>query len=125
MSDLKLKYIPILEGSTNYTAWARTTTTTLQAEDLWTHIEGVESDPLSLWAASHAPEIDAMSNATQRKAHREWWWNDVKARSILERRISPLVLNLLPQDMYTTSRAIWMLLKDYFAKTDVRAQFAL
>ena len=47
MANLKLNYIPLLEGTTNYAVWAWAMIRTLQAKDLWTHVEGVEDNPLS------------------------------------------------------------------------------
>jgi hypothetical protein len=125
MANLKLDYIPLFEGATNYAAWARATIRTLQAEDLWTHVKGVEDDPLSPWTASYALEISGTSTVAQKKAFWEGWQDDAKVKDIVEHRCSPLVLNNLSQDMNATSQETWGVLKGFYAKVDIHAQFAL
>jgi hypothetical protein len=57
----------------------------------------------SPWTASYALEVNENSNAAAMKAFREWWRNNMKALDIIERRISPIIANLLSQDPHTTS----------------------
>jgi hypothetical protein len=125
MAKMKLDHIPLLEGTINYTEWARAMKRVLQAEGLWAHAAGVRDDPLSPWAASYAPQITANSNATAMKTFREWWHNDAKAQDVIERRLSPIIMNLLPHDDNVTLCTTWEFLEHTYDKVDIATQHML
>jgi len=58
-------------------------------------------------------------------AYREWWKTDSKAWTIIERRITPVTLALLPQGVEVTARSVWDTLKGLYSRRDVMSQFEL
>lgn len=121
--SLKLDHIPILEGPANYSQWERALTRTLRGEGLWGYVNDV-NDITSPWNQIPCPTFDNPTTA-QRRAITEWWQMDAKAKDIIERRLSNVILSILPNDDLTVSREIWSTLKTRFGRVDVTAQFDL
>lgn len=125
MSSLRLDHIPILEGTSNFPEWRRAMERTLMGEGVWGHAEGEEGDPLSPWRPSYPPVISATTTPDELKVVQTWWQSDAKTKDIIEHRISPLIVNLLPQGRMSSARLTWSTINDLYGRVDVTAQFAL
>ena len=125
MATIKLDHIELLVGASNFAIWKRGISQVLQGEGYWGHVEGSPS-PFAPFPRSPEPspptEKSSMEAVT---AYQEWWQKDSKARTIIERRISPISLNLLPQGLGVTARAIWSRLNTLYGRVDVMSQFDL
>jgi hypothetical protein len=125
MSTIKLDHIPLLESALNFPEWKRFIIQVLQAEGYWTHVEGTDGDydifPKSLEPAA----CTATSKAEEKTAFKDWWQEDMKARAIILRRVSPVTHSHLNTQVGKTARSIWEHLHSLYAHTDILAQFEL
>lgn len=125
MSTIKLDHIELLIGATNYEGWQRGISQVLQGEGYWGHVEG-DTNPFSPFPRSEQPASpNGASTPDEVLAFQGWWQKDSKARTIVERRILPVVLNLLPQGIGATAHKVWNRLKELYNHIDVMAQFNL
>ncbi len=125
MSTIKLDHIELLVGPSNYDAWRRGISQVLQGEGYWGHVEG-DANVFSAFPIEPAPAVPtAASTADEITAYREWWKADSKARTIVERRITPVILALLPQGVEVSARSVWDTLKSLYSRRDVMSQFEL
>jgi hypothetical protein len=125
MSTIKLDHIELLIGSSNYNAWRRGISQVLQGEGYWGHTEG-DANVFSAFPIEPAPAVPtAASTADKITEYREWWKADSKARTIIERQITPVILALLPQGVEVTARSVWDTLKGLYSRRDVMSQFEL
>ena len=125
MSTIKLDHIELLVGVSNYAIWKRGIPQVLQGEGYWGHVEGSPSK-LAPFPCSYEPSPPTEDSSTEIiTAYQEWWQKDSKARTIIERRISPVSLNLLPQGLGITARTIWQRLNTLYGWVDVMSQFDL
>ncbi len=76
----------------------------------------IEPAPAVLTVASTADEITA---------YRDWWKANSKARTIIKRCITPIILVLLPQGVDVTAWSVWETLKELYSRRDVMSQFEL
>jgi hypothetical protein len=125
MSTIKLDHIELLTGPSNFDSWRRGIGQVLQGEGYWGHVEG-DADIYSAFPIDAQPAVPtAISTADEITGYREWWKTDSKARTIVERRITPVTLALLPQGVTVTARTIWETLKSLYSRQDVTSQFEL
>ena len=125
MSTIKLDHIELLVGPSNYDAWRRGISQVLQGEGYWGHVEG-DPNVFSAFPIEPTPAVPtAISTADEITTYREWWKADSKARTIIERRITPVILSLLPQGVDITARSVWETLKGLYSRRDVMSQFEL
>jgi hypothetical protein len=125
MATIKLDHIELLAGPSNYDAWRRGISQVLQGEGYWGHAEG-DASIFSAFPIEPAPAVPtAASTAEELTTYREWWKTDSKARTIIERRITPVILALLPQGVEVTARSVWETLKGLYSRRDVMSQFEL
>lgn len=125
MSTIKLDHIELLAGPSNYDAWRRGISQVLQGEGYWGHVEG-DANVFSAFPIEPAPAVPtAASTADEITQYRDWWKADSKARTIIERRITPVILSLLPQGVEVTARSVWETLKGLYSRRDVMSQFEL
>ena len=125
MATIKLDHIELLVGASNYPIWKRGISQVLQGEGYWGHVEG-SSNPFAPFPSSPEPSPPTEKSSTEViTAYQEWWQKDSKARTIIERRISPVSLNLLPQGLGVTARTIWKRLNTLYGRVDIMSQFDL
>jgi hypothetical protein len=125
MSTIKLDHIELLTGPSNFDSWRRGIGQVLQGEGYWGHVEG-DADIYIAFPIDAQPAVPtAISTADEITGYREWWKTDSKARTIVERRITPVTLALLPQGVTVTARTIWETLKSLYSRQDVTSQFEL
>ena len=125
MATIKLDHIELLVGASNYPIWKRGISQVLQGEGYWGHVEGSTS-PFAPFPCSPEPSPPTeKSTAESITAYQDWWQKDSKARTIIERRISPVSLNLLPQGLGVTARTVWKRLNTLYGRVDVMSQFDL
>ena len=125
MATIKLDHIELLVGASNHALWKRGISQVLQGEGYWGHVEG-SLLPFSPFPRSDQPApCDTTSTAEAITALQEWWQKDSKARTIIERRISPVVLNLLPQGLEVTARTVWERINALYGRVDIMSQFDL
>ena len=125
MSTIKLDHIELLTGPSNFESWKRGISQVLQGEGYWGHVEG-DANPFSAFPIEPQPAAPtAISTADEVAAYREWWKADSKTRTIVERRITPVTLALLPQGVTITARSVWNTLKTLYGRCDVMSQFEL
>src|ERR1700682_4907069 len=104
MATIKLDRIELLVGASNDIIWKRAISQVLQGEGYWGHVEG-RPDLFSPFPRSEQPSpCHTSSTAKEISALQEWWQKDSKARTIIEHRVSPIVLSLLPQGVEVTAR---------------------
>jgi hypothetical protein len=124
MSTIKLDHIELLIGPSNYDAWRRGTSQVLQDEGYWGHVEG-DLNVFSAFPIEPVPAVPtAISTVDEITAYRDWWKADSKARTIVERRITPVILALLP-GVDVTTQSVWETLKGLYSRCDVMSQFEL
>ena len=120
-----LDHIELLIGPSNYDGWRRGIAQVLQGEGYWGHVEG-DQDIYSAFPIEPTPAVPtAASTAEEITAYRKWWKADSKARMIVERRITPVTLVLLPHGVQVTARSVWETLKGLYSRCDVMSQFEL
>ena len=125
MSTIKLDHIELLTGPSNFDHWKCGISQVLQGEGYWGHVEG-DADLFAVFPIEPAPAVPtALSTAAEVTEYREWWKADSKARTIVERRITPVILALLPQGVTVTARSVWESLTDLYSRRDVMSQFEL
>jgi len=125
MATIKLDHIELLAGLSNYDAWRRSISQVLQGEGYWGHTEG-NVNIFSAFPIEPSPDIPTTaSSPEQLTAYREWWKTNSKARTIIEHRITPVILTLLPQGVEVTARSVWETLKGLYSRRDVMSQFEL
>jgi hypothetical protein len=125
MSTIKLDHIELLIGPSNYDAWRRGISQVLQGEGYWGHVEG-DTDIFSAFPVEPTPAVPtSLSTADQITEYRDWWKADSKARTIVERCITPIILALLPQGVQITARSVWETIKGLYSRHDVLSQFEL
>lgn len=125
MATIKLDHIELLTGPSNFETWKRGISQVLQGEGYWGHVEG-DANIYSAFPIEPQPAAPtAISTAAEVTEFREWWKADSKARTIVERRITPVTLALLPQGVTVTARSVWETLKTLYARKDVMSQFEL
>ena len=125
MATIKLDHIEPLVGASNYAIWKRGISQVLQGEGYWGHVEG-SPNKLAPFPCSHEPSPPTEDSTTEIiTTYQDWWQKDSKARTIIERRISPVSLNLLPQGLGVTARTIWKRLNTLYGRVDVMSQFDL
>jgi hypothetical protein len=83
MSNLKLDHIPLLQGSHNYSEWAKAMRYTLLGEDLWKYItEG--TNPVNLLEFSmHKPNFTEKSKEDVMELMQEFMVNNAHAYSYI------------------------------------------
>jgi hypothetical protein len=83
MSNVKLDHIPILQGSHNYSEWAKVMCYTLLGEDLWKYIaKGV--NPVNLLEFGvHKPSLTEKSKEDVKELVQEFMINDAHANSYI------------------------------------------
>ena len=124
MSTIKLNHIELLVGPSNYKIWKCGISQVLQGEGFWGHVEG-DVNPFAPFPVDAQPAAPtAASTADELTAFRTWWITDSKARTIIERRITPVTLSLLP-GVSVTARSVWDQLKTLYSRQDVMSQFEL
>ena len=125
MSTIKLDHIELLAGPSNYDAWRRGISQVLQGEGFWGHVEG-DANVFSAFPIEPAPAVPTVtSTADEITEYRNWWKADSKAWTIIERRITPVILSLLPQGVEVTARSVWETLQGLYSRRDVMSQFEL
>jgi hypothetical protein len=125
MSTIKLDHIELLVSPSNYDAWRRGISQVLQGEGYWGHVEG-DANVFSAFPIEPATAIPtAASTAEEITEFREWWKADSKAQTIVECRITPVILALLPQGVEVSARSVWDTLKSLYSHRDVMSQFEL
>ena len=125
MATIKLDHIELLTGPSNYDAWRCGISQVLQGKGYWGHTEG-DANIFSAFPIDPAPAVPtAASTPEELTAYCEWWKNDSKARTIIERRITPVILALLPQGVKVTARSVWETLKGLYSRRDMMSQFEL
>lgn len=125
MATIKLDHIELLVGPSNYDAWRRGISQVLQGEGYWGHVEG-DANVFSAFPIEPAPAVPtAASTAVEITEFREWWKADSKARTIIERRLTPVILAMLPQGVEVSARSVWDTLKDLYSRRNVMSQFKL
>jgi hypothetical protein len=125
MATIKLDHIELLIGSSNFEGWKRGISQVLQGEGYWGHVEG-DADIYSAFPIEAPPATPTViSTPAEIMEYREWWKADSKARTIVERRITPVTLALLPQGVTVTARSVWETLKTLYSRRDVMSQFEL
>ncbi|KDR64908.1 hypothetical protein GALMADRAFT_149174, partial [Galerina marginata CBS 339.88] len=111
MSTIKLDHIELLVGPSNYETWKRGISQVLQGEGFWGHVEG-DANLFAPFPVDPEPATPtAVTSADDLAAFRTWWTSDSKARTIIERRITPVTLSLLPHGVAVTARSVWEQLK--------------
>ena len=125
MSTIKLDHIELLTGASNFDGWKHGISQVLQGEGYWGHVEGdadiysafpIEAEPVAPTVVSTPDEITA---------YHDWWKADSKACTIVERRITPVILSLLPQGVTVTARNVWESLASLYSQRDIMSQFEL
>ena len=125
MATIKLDHIELLTGPSNYDAWRRGISQVLQGEGYWGHTEG-DANIFSAFPIEPTPAVPtALSTPLELTEYRDWWKANSKARTIIERRITPVILALLPQGVEVTARSVWETLKGLYSRRDVMSQFEL
>ena len=118
--SLNLDHIPILEGSSNFPAWKRSITRTLQGEGFWGYVDG--SDVVTApFRKIPMPEVTVTSSSAVLNKYAEWWRQDAQAKDIIERCISPIVSTIIPCTDTTTACDIWATLTSLYGRVDVTA----
>jgi len=103
MATIKLDHIELLTGPSNYDAWRRGISQVLQGEGYWGHTEG-DMNIFSAFPIEPAPAVPTTaSTPLELTEYRDWWKADSKARTIIEHRITPVILALLPQGVEVTA----------------------
>ena len=90
MATIKLDHIELLVGALNYAIWKRGISQVLQGEGYWGHVEGSPNQFAPFPSSPEPSPPDEKSAAEVITAYQEWWQKDSKARTIVERRISPV-----------------------------------
>jgi hypothetical protein len=112
-------------NSSNFESWKRGISQVLQGEGYWGHVEG-DANPYAAFPIEAQPAVpSAISTPAEITEYRDWWKDDSKARTIVERRITPVALALLPQGVTVTARSVWETLKALYSRRDVMSQFEL
>ena len=125
MSTIKLDHVPLLESAMNFPEWKRFTTQILQAEGYWTHVEGTDGAYDIFPKSLELTACTAASKADEKAAFKEWWQEDMRARAIILRRISPVTHSHLDTAVGKTARSIWENLHALYERTDILSQFDL
>ncbi|CAA7267429.1 unnamed protein product [Cyclocybe aegerita] len=125
MSTIKLDHIELLTSASNYETWKHGISQVLQGKGFWGHIEGDTRIYALFLQSLEPPTCDMSSTPAQITAYQEWWQKDSKAQTIVERRITPLILNLLPQGVSVMACTIWASIAVLYVHTDVLTQFKL
>ncbi|KAF8552058.1 hypothetical protein OG21DRAFT_1391408, partial [Imleria badia] len=121
----KYDHICELSGAENYSQWRRQMTLVLQSERLWPHCNN-GTDPLNLinFASTIPIPKDAKAVSDDEKEEiLEWLAKDAQAKSLIDRKISPLVANLLDESQ--TARQQWESLSKYYSRNDLLSQYEL
>jgi hypothetical protein len=125
MSTIKLDHIELLTGASSFESWKHNISQVLQGEGYWGHVEG-DANPYAVFPIEAQPAVPtAISTPAEITEYRDWWKDDSKARTIVERHITPVTLALLPQGVTVTSRSVWETLKALYSRRDVMSQFEL
>ncbi|KAG1784231.1 hypothetical protein EV702DRAFT_1191234 [Suillus placidus] len=120
----KLDHIPELTGPDTYFAWKREVTYALGIEDQWCHVmDTIDPDDV-LGNASFKPIAadPSLPTAAESKAIREWLIADLKAKSIITRRLSVTVQQLISTHHLVTARDAWKTLAEHFGQVDMGSQ---
>ena len=125
MSTIKLDHIPLLKSSLNFPEWKRFIIQILQAEGYWTHVEGTDGAYDIFPKSVELAACTATSKPEEMTAFKDWWQEDMKARAIILRRISPVTHSHLNTQVGRMAHSIWEHLHTLYAHTDILAQFEL
>jgi len=123
------KYDHILEllGSENYVGWSTKMQYALACEDLWCHINTVvdPADLLGTPSVKPVPIDPANITAAEMTAICEWLLNNMKAKDLITRRLSPSVGSLVSRSHTVSAHKAWQTLAEHFNRTDTSAQYQL
>ena len=121
----KFDHIPELTGASVFQAWKTQIVLTLGHEGVYNHISD-RMDPTDFAKlASHLPtptDPDALTS-DERKLIQDWLKDDVIAKDIICHRLSPAILQLVPQEQSSTAHNAWQLLHSHLNHIDLGSQY--
>jgi len=121
----KLDHIPELSGADNFSTWHHQVQLALKSEGLWQYVsEGKDIMNYAEYGVLFPMPADP-SKPTMKEIGliKSWYQEDARAKSIISRKMSPVVFALLPEDL--SAREQWKLLAEHFGRTDITSHFEL
>jgi len=123
----KYDHIPELLGMENYVGWSTKMQYALACEDLWCHINTTVNPADLLGTPSFIPAPVDPNNVTaaEMATMREWLLEDIKAKDLITRHLSPSVGALVLHAHTVSARKAWQTLAEHFNRTDTSVQYQL
>ncbi|KAG0701978.1 hypothetical protein DFH29DRAFT_805640 [Suillus ampliporus] len=121
----KFDHINELLGVDSYPSWRRAVRLALAGEGLWNHCSS-GTDPIDIAkyaSAMPAPATAGQPTVDELKLMKEWIKEDTQAKAIISRKLSPVVQNMLDEQL--TACGQWDMLLKRFAHLNVTLQFEL
>ena len=138
------KYDHILEltGASNFHDWKSHVTLALGREGIYNHVsDGTDPTDFAEFASflptptvastptptptkgAPAPSTASAPTAAEQKLIQDWLKEDAIAKDIICHRLSPAVLQLIPQERSSTACDTWKLLHSHFDHIDLGSQY--
>ena len=125
VANLRLDHVPVLEGQSNYQQWERSMKLTMLGEDLWKYVsEGTVITNRAEFGIL-APTLSETPTDTELTALDKFTASSVRAAAIIQRKLSPTVMMLVPRSIEQDPQAVWKHLRTQYDHADVNAQFAI
>jgi hypothetical protein len=125
VASLRLDHIPILEGQSNYLQWERSTKLTLLGEGLWKYVSEGKDIKNRVEYGVTTPELSAAPTDAEISALDAFTANSLHVAVIIQRRLSPTIMMLVPRSIEQDARAVWAHLHKQYNYVDINAQFAI
>ncbi|KAG0709381.1 hypothetical protein DFH29DRAFT_870344 [Suillus ampliporus] len=111
----QLDHILELTGPDTYFAWKWEVTYALGIKDQWCHVTDTvdPNDVLGDASFKPVPANPLLPTTAETKAIRDWLIQDLKAKSIITRRLSASVQQLVSTSHKVTARDAWKTLADH------------
>ena len=120
----KFDHIPELTGASVFQTWKAQIVLALGREGVYNHVsEGTDPTNIAEFASvMPTPAATALTTA-EKKLIQDWLKDDAVAKDIICRRLSPTVLQRIPQEQSSTARDAWKLLHSLFDHIDLGSQY--
>ena len=121
----KFNHIPELTDASIFQTWKTQIILALGREGVYNHVsEGTDpTDFVEFASELLVPAKPGAPTTVERKLIQEWLKEDVIAKDIICRHLSPAILQLIPQGRSSTARDAWKLLHSHFDHIDLGSQY--